>query len=90
MTELEILQGLKTREIAAFKALIMDYSEDITVLAYVLTKDRDMAQMIVDNLLIDIWNKVIVIPHIPIHPFLRNQIREACGFKGLNYSSKDL
>jgi ABC-type transporter Mla maintaining outer membrane lipid asymmetry ATPase subunit MlaF len=79
MTESEIIEGLKTRDVQAFKALVKDYSDDLTILAYVITKDRTTARTIVDNVLIDVWNKVIQLSE-PIYPFLKEQVRTACGY----------
>jgi hypothetical protein len=83
MTEQEIIEGLKTRDVQAFKALVQDYSEQITIYAWTLTKSRDMAAIICDTVLIDAWNKVIVLSE-PIQLSLNKHIREACGFEGFN------
>ena len=79
MTEKEIIEGLKYRDVQAFKALVTDYSEELTILAYLLTKDRTAAKTIVDDLLIDAWNKVILLSE-PIHKFLTNQVRTRCSY----------
>jgi len=64
----------------AFKALVKDHSDELLILAYLLTKDRNAAKTVVDNVLIDVWNKVIELSE-PIYPFLTNQVRAACGIE---------
>jgi hypothetical protein len=80
MTESEIIEGLKRRDVQAFKELVTGYCEQLTILAYVLSKDRESASTIVDNVLIDVWNKVIQLSE-PIYPILQEKVREACAFE---------
>jgi hypothetical protein len=59
MTEQEIIQGLKDKRLEAFQALVDDYADEMTTLAYILLKrDRQTANGIVDEILIGLRNGV--------------------------------
>jgi hypothetical protein len=79
MTESEIIQQLRQRNSGAFKALIGDYSEDMLVLAYLLTDDATRANEVVSDLLYKIWIEgppEELVP--PLHVYLYAEVRKAC------------
>jgi len=81
MTEQEIIDGLKQMKIEALKELISVYAEDMTVLASLLLHDQAKATVMVDNLLLDLWNgKDFENLTPPLHIYLMTIVRNACGY----------
>ena len=79
MTETELLQQLRQRHIKAFKALVIEYSEDMLLYAYSLTGNAIKANDIVSRILYGILiegNLEGVEP--PLHLYLYGLVRDAC------------
>jgi hypothetical protein len=79
MTETELIQALRQRDPRSFKALIFDYSEDMLMLAYLLTNEATRANEVVSDILYKLWIEgppVELTP--PLHNYLYAEVRKAC------------
>jgi hypothetical protein len=81
MTELEIIEGLKNKNLNALKQMVSLYSAEMTDLAYLLLKrDREKARQTVDDILLrflrpdEAYNMTL-----PLQSYLMNEVRRACG-----------
>jgi hypothetical protein len=79
--ELTLIQGLRTRDILAFKTLVVEYSEDMLILAYLLCHDHEKAAFIVDEILMAVYAGSLANSLTsPLHPFFMAEVRKACGY----------
>ncbi len=78
--EIELLSRLKNHDIKAFKKLIIEYSEDMLLLAYALLNDAVKANNLVSEILLRVWtNNELSEAEPPIHEFLYTEVRKACN-----------
>lgn len=78
MEEQEILEGLKKHNIHAYKALVLTYAEDMTVMAAsLLQDDRKRAIKIVDGILESLFSDASRLT-LPLDKYLTEEIRKAC------------
>lgn len=78
--EIELLSRLRNRDIKAFKSLVIDYSEDMTLLAFILLGDHVKANDLVGNLLLNLWTDgSLNAVEPPLHLFLFGEVRKACA-----------
>jgi DNA-directed RNA polymerase specialized sigma24 family protein len=76
--ETELLDRLRQRDIKAFKALVIEYSESMERLAYALLDDRVKANDLVAALLVRLWNSgTLSAVEPPLHLFLFGEVRKA-------------
>jgi DNA-directed RNA polymerase specialized sigma24 family protein len=80
MTDKEVITGIDNGDMRAFKVLIANYSADLITLARYLLKDNQKASDLVESLLHLIHERKIQLVE-PIHPFLAQIIRAACGYE---------
>jgi len=79
MDEQDILEGLKRHNIHAYKALVLNYAEDMTVMAASLLKDdRKQAIKIVDSILESLFNDASRLT-LPLDQYLTKEIQKACN-----------
>jgi heterodisulfide reductase subunit A-like polyferredoxin len=81
MNEIEILARLQEQDIKAFKMLVIEYSNDMTVLAYLLLCNREQAMKVVDDILFRLLDPVYIAGvSPPLDKHLFAEIRGACGY----------
>jgi hypothetical protein len=76
----EVIYQLQQRNIKAFKALCLDYAEDMTILAYILLEDSKRANKVIDDLLLRLYAEDgFRNATVPLHTFLFQEVKKACG-----------
>jgi hypothetical protein len=74
--DVEIIQGLQVGNMLAFRALVLKYSGDMLIMAYMLSNDQEKAAVIVEKILMGIWDGTLTkrLP-TPLGPFLMGSVR---------------
>jgi len=79
--ESTIIQQLRKHDVEAFKALMVDHSEDMVILAYTLLRDPGRANAAVSEVLRSLWDgNLLEGIDLPLHVFLFSEVQRACAF----------
>lgn len=80
MTEKEMVEGLARKDVKALKMLVMEYSEQMVLLAYLLTKNAKKASEITDSVLQEFYDYPDIYHDLvaPLDKYFIGRVRAAC------------